>query len=360
LKLKKVLRALGALLCGLPLLVILPRCAFEPSGQVYGGANPKSGAVFCDIEMERHCSTASDRMNGIDIARPFEEGFWVNRSSNIGLDKSPAALQRCGGEWEAVVFKCRFPEGCGPVCLNCGVLGTPDYQDVRQACVTHCKFQDFGSDAFCETPGRVRAASGSNMCFNGACTTSGMANMDWVDPRKITPTPTATPPTPTPPPAFWKTGENVQVSGPTSNTIRKVSGAVDTWDAASSSNGLLMSGDGWVEFSVGANTRFAICGLAIGADSTSPATIDIDFGVFLRGDGMLFVWHLGVEDPGLAPIPFQVGDTIRVEVVGGNQVRYSRNGAPFYMHAAAIAYPIRVDASLYRHDATVEGARSSF
>jgi hypothetical protein len=139
-----------------------------------------------------------------------------------------------------------------------------------------------------------------------------------------------------------------------------VAGLPDAWDAASSSNSLLMSGDGWMEFMAPSAFDDVMCGLAIGANSTTSDYGDISFAVNLRADGALYIRQSGALDPVFVPIAYAPGDRIRVEVVGGNQVRYSRNGTPFHMHAAAIAYPIRVDASLYRSGSTIADARSSF
>jgi hypothetical protein len=346
-KLKKFLMAAAA---GLPLLLLLPNCSFNPSGLpgFDRGDAPFTGAVFCDIEIDRRCSTPTDRMVGIDIARPYEDGFWVGRSSDIGLDSSPAALALCGGQPQAIVFKCAFPNGC-PVCLNCGTIGSI-YPTTTDACVAYCESQD---PAFvCENI--ARASTGAEACFAGACLDSAMLDPAFQDPREATPTPT---PTPTVSPVVWRDPINVVVSG-NSLTKTAVGGA---WDSGAASTQVLNAGDGYVEFTAAAIGQDRMCGLSIGAPpDNDPNFTGITFAAYLRGDmPLIAVFEGGVQAVLPMPVPYAAGDTIRVAVSGG-VVQYSKNGTVFYTSAGAVSYPLRVDASLFSQNATVTDARTSF
>ena len=194
-RLKVFLRAL-AVLGALPLAWGLHGCAFVPSGKPYT-AGSYDGGLRCDIVLSRRCATESDVRVGIDVSRPFEDGFWLGRSSRIGLDKSPEAVAQCGERGQAIVFRCPFPDGCR-VCVNCSTIALPGsyYPDAHHACVDYCLSQKWGNATECTE--RSLASSGSfRSCFPGACTAGG-CDPDWVDPRRVVPTATATPyPTPT-------------------------------------------------------------------------------------------------------------------------------------------------------------------
>jgi hypothetical protein len=164
-------------------------------------------------------------------------------------------------------------------------------------------------------------------------------------------------PTPVPvSPVVWTDAINVVVSG---NNLTKtaVRGA---WDSGAASMGLLASGDGFVEFVAGETNQARMCGLAIGGlPDTNTDFADIDFAVYLQDDGFISVWEAGVHAFLPTPVPYATTDRIRVAVVGG-VVQYSKNGAVFYTSGIPVAYPIRVDASLYSQNATVRDARTSF
>ena len=366
--LKTYVRALGLLLCGSPLLWVLPGCDFRPSGAAYT-AHPRSGVVHCDVVKERRCSTVMDRAVGIDIARPNEEGFWVGRSSEIGLDKSPAAMASCGGQPAAIVFRCAFPDGC-PVCVNCGTIGSGQhYQSSTEVCPDFCLVQRWGNGAECQA--NATASNGQPAtCFAGACTDNGTLRTDWVDPRRITPTPTPTA-TPTPQPVVpvvWDPGTliNVTVEGMPPNGLRKTAGTHGIWDAGAASSQLLMSGNGYVEFTVTETNTARMCGLSIGGlPDSDPSYTDIDFAVYTQDNGRLSVYESGVEVPltdAIGPIPYSTGDRIRVSVRGSavKRIEYSLNGTRFHTSTRMVAYPLRADASLWSLGATITNARVSF
>jgi hypothetical protein len=343
-------RTLRALLFPLTLLLALPACnqilGLDPPGEA-----PPTGLIFCDIRKETRCATDMDIAVGIPIGQEYERGFWQGRTSEIGLDYTPLVVQLCQGKPMAVVFRCPYPTGC-PVCLDCQATTGP-YPDTSSAqCARYCVDHGWGSEAYCPIISRV--STGGGTCFGNACSTSGAPRPDWVDPRFATPTPS---PTPAP---FWTDSLNVDVTGAARNGLRKITGAVAIWDAGATSTHRLSSGDGWVEFVATETDKHRMCGLAVGATSTDISYTDITFAAYVDGNGLLSVWRSGAPDPNLVPFPYASGDRIRVEIVNGTMVRYSRNGTPFYVHSAAITYPIRVDAAIRDHDGTVTDVRTSF
>jgi hypothetical protein len=357
---KPVLKKLLTAAAGLPLLWILPNCSFNPQGAHFRrGATPHSGTIFCDIEKgPRRCASAMDEAMGIDIARPFQEGFWIGRTSNIGLDKSYEAFIRCGGRPEAIEFRCPFPTGC-QACLNCGQIGGV-YGDVAGACVDLCRDEQLQRPAAGDRPctSIARASTGATACFAGACTDSGAPLPDWPDPRRATPTPT--PPTPTPV-AYVNWVDRINTTVQTGTVLLKTSTVVD-WNAGASSEQLLMSGAGHVDFIASGTGTDRMCGLSIGGHpDNDPNFTDIDYAVYLRGDmPLIAVFEAGVQRVLPVPVPYASGDEIRVAVGGDGVVRYSRNGTVFFTSTVPVSYPLRVDAALFSPNATVSNARVVF
>lgn len=332
-----------------PLLTVFPGCDFTRRP-------PEStSAIFCNVEADRRCATMDDYAVGVNVAKQYEEGFWINRSSNIGLDYVAGAAECGPGQAIAYVYRGSFPNG-SPVCKQPGQV---DGADLNVVCQTWCSEQGWidgdGNPYSCPNIAWASTAPGpyADSCISGAL------RGDFADPRLATPTPT---PAPTPVPSVavvWTGAANVEVTG---NSLRKNAGIDGEWDAgAFSTQGLGIGASGYVEFAATETNRARMCGLAMGADASSSYT-DIDFAVYLQADGLLSVWRLGVQDQTLAPIPYNAGDKIRVDVAPGT-VRYFKNGTQFHMHAAQIAEPIRVDASLLTllpQGATLTDARVSF
>src|SRR5437899_2991869 len=189
-------------------LLVLPNCSFHPAfvggpgDNLDTGPEPRSSAIFCDIEMVlgRHCASATEKAMGIRLA---EAALALNtgQSSNIALDDSPTALASCSGEPQAIVFRDAFPDGT-LTCLNCGsVIGTTSYPDVNAACVARC--EDFfgvpnedGSltpdnppdpsvATFCAAHAHASTNFPLDSCFEDACTSGGTPNAGFADPRRV-------------------------------------------------------------------------------------------------------------------------------------------------------------------------------
>jgi hypothetical protein len=345
-KLKNVGFAAAA---AVPLLTVFPGCDFHRLPP-----QPTS-AIFCNIEADRRCATLDDLTVGVDMARQYEDGFWTNKSGNIGLDYVAGAAECGPNQAIAYVYRGPFPDG-SPVCRPPTEV---DDEDLNVVCKTWCSEQEWidgdGNPYNCQNIAWAATAPGP---YADSCT-SGALRGDFEDPRRATPTPTPAPTSVPSAAVVWTGAVNVEVTG---NSLRKNAGIDGEWDAGAFSTQVLGVGaSGYVELVATETNRARMCGLALGADA-NPVYTDIDFAVYLQADGLLSVWRLGVQDQTLAPIPYSAGDKIRVDVSPGT-VRYFKNGTQFHMHAAQITEPIRVDASLLTllpQGATLTDARVSF
>src|SRR5581483_4931442 len=122
----------------------------------------------------------------------------------------------------------------------------------------------------------------------------------------------------------------------------------DGWDAGASSAQAIVSGDGYVESTVGETNRYRMFGLSNG-DSNQNYT-DIDFAFYPAADGQLYVYESGNYRGVFGA--YATGDLLRVAIEGG-VVKYKRNGALVYTSAVAPVYPLLVDTSLYSTGATL-------
>ena len=213
------------------------------------GANPHSSAVFCDIENTdadkvRRCATDEDKAMGVRLAAAAV-ALNTGQTSEIGLDESPEARARCGGEPEAVFFRGPFPEGA-PVCLNCGVIGPAPakYQTPTAMCAIRCLDVSGQYDGEPEIPAvreifstRSRASTNwesIDRCLLDVCPAGDMLSPAFADPRRL------------PEAVVW--GDLIGVSA-TANSIRKIAGAANVFDAGAASTQRIARGDAYVEFS---------------------------------------------------------------------------------------------------------------
>ncbi len=145
----------------------------------------------------------------------------------------------------------------------------------------------------------------------------------------------------------WSSLVGVSANG---GTLTKTAGTA--WgNAGAVSNKALASGNGYVEFTVAETTTHRILGLSNG--NTNSSWDDIDFGLYLYASGPLRVYEKGILKGIFST--YATGDRLRVSVESG-VVKYYRNGVVFYTSAAAPAYPLLVDSSLYTQGATFTNA----
>jgi hypothetical protein len=369
----------------LPLaLLALPRCSsFSSGGDVSftadRGASLLSSAVFCDIQQPpgRRCANATDKALGIRLESAAIE-LATGQKSTIGLDESPDARGRCGGEPEAVLFQGQFPDG-QPVCLNCSRIGAPPlpYADASALCVALCKdlFKSSGQPGdpalFC-TGERAHVSTNfvpaGGACFDGVCLDVGTPRADFLDPRRA------------PEPVTWGDLIGVGVTGTTLFRTTPTPGP-GVFDAGAASVQVIGSGDAYVEFTAVGLDKTRLCGLTSGAPpDTNPGFDSIEFAVDLFKDGHVYIFEQGVKIAGPDTDPahlnsfgtYQNGEKYRITLKnnfdGSAKVTYSRltgsctDGSvcpeqPLFTSSRPAHYPIRVDSSFHDQGATLNNVR---
>ncbi|WP_437968808.1 peptidoglycan DD-metalloendopeptidase family protein [Sorangium sp. So ce260] len=148
------------------------------------------------------------------------------------------------------------------------------------------------------------------------------------------------------PPGFWK---NVRYAPANGALLTRSPGW--GWHAGASSVEQIDAGDGFVEFSTSEATLQKMAGLNSG--DADQGYGDIDYAIFLRGDGGLEVYEQGVGQGYFGT--YAAGDVFRVEAFNG-QVRYRKNGLVFFTSNTAPTYPLGLDTSLHDEGATVTSA----
>lgn len=115
---------------------------------------PQDWAIFCEIEdrnVPRRCATEDDLMVGIRIGEAAV-ALTKRRTSNIGLDYAPEAIQAAGcapGTPVAITFMGEFPKGT-PKCVKDApeAIGPNAWlRDADDVCFTKC-YELFKSDQF--------------------------------------------------------------------------------------------------------------------------------------------------------------------------------------------------------------------
>jgi hypothetical protein len=148
----------------------------------------------------------------------------------------------------------------------------------------------------------------------------------------------------------WTNMVNVAVAG---DTLQKTAGCDGCDDGGATSQQMVTTGDGFVEFAVGETTTLWAAGLSSG--NTDASYSDIDFAFRFNGGGWADVIENGVYQSG-GDTPYAAGDVFRVAVVG-RTVQYSRNGVLLHQSQRALGYPFLLDVSLASIGATVRNAR---
>jgi hypothetical protein len=374
-------------------LLVLPNCSFHPNpgNNLQPGHQPLTTLIFCDVEQpqQRHCATDADKALGILLAAGAV-ALNTGQSSAIGLDESPDALARCGGQPEAVLLFGPFPQGA-PTCLNGFQIGldpgTP-YADPQAVCLAFCedKFGFTNTDGSVTpdnppTPGtKSFCAAHSNASTNvpgnpspgfaGGCTPTGSESMDFATP--------ATDLRRNPEPVNWT---DFIGTSPTANDLTRTAAATGNFDAGAASTQWIARGDAFVEFNATESNLSHVLGLsAIPQGCAPPCTdgdpslADISFAISLNLDGRFYVIESGnlVAGPDINGSfgTYAAGDRFRVTLTdhsdGTADVAYSRlvgpctpgnpcPDIPFHTHVGGPAlYPLRVDASFREQGATLQ------
>ena len=368
-------------------LFVLPNCGFEhgmlagPGPNLPTGAKPWDSVIFCDIEkvLGRHCATARDMAAGIrlsEAAVAITEG----RSSTVGLDDSPEALARCGGEPEAVLFEGPFPQGM-PVCLNCSSFPAAT---VDEACQRAC-YDLFGSTdpatgdfvldnppdpvvkSFCDARARASVNHTTFTCQAGACDADGVLLSTFSDRREP------------PEPVAWTHLINVAASG---TDLVRTTPTPGSFDAGAVSSQWVRRGDGYVEFSAG-QTNLAV-GLGFSEIPAScgepcpdadPSLLGITLAVLLSDDGRIYIVVRGAllfgPDVNGSFGTYTAGTRFRVRARAGGataSLSVSRVEGPcapgtvctqtvLYSDPGTFTYPLRVDATIHGEAARIVDTR---
>ncbi len=146
-------------------------------------------------------------------------------------------------------------------------------------------------------------------------------------------------------PVAWASLVNVTATG---GSLRKTAGCDGCQDAGAVSTQSIGSGDGYVEFTVGAVTTQRAIGLSRGNGNTTIG--DIDFAVMVWPGGIVDVREGGVYRADTRAV---AGDRLRVAVVGG-RVTYAKNGSVFYTSTVPPLYPLLADTALLTASATLD------
>jgi len=133
------------------------------------------------------------------------------------------------------------------------------------------------------------------------------------------------------------------------NSVSKTSGCDGCNDAGAISQQRITAGDGFAQFTAGANGPLRIAGLTQSFSVSNPGTIA--FGLRFQNT------FAEVREGGgyRADTSFVAGDVFRIAVQSG-VVRYSKNGTVFYTSQVAPAYPLVLAAALAGRNSTVGGA----
>jgi PKD repeat protein len=143
----------------------------------------------------------------------------------------------------------------------------------------------------------------------------------------------------------WTNAVGVSVSGSSITKTATASG----WNAGASSTKAILSGDGFMQFTVDETNAYRALGLShIDADQDLTT---IDFAIYLSGSGELQLYEKGVGRGAYGP--YAAGDRFQIVVEGG-VVRYQRNGTVFYTSSQRPVYPLLVDTSLCYAGTTIK------
>jgi hypothetical protein len=146
----------------------------------------------------------------------------------------------------------------------------------------------------------------------------------------------------------WTNRVNVNA---TADALQKSAGCDGCDDAGATSEQLIRSGDGYVEFTVGDTNSILVAGLSHGDSGTGYS--DIDFAFRFNGAGTADVLENGMYVGG--DTIYAAGDVFRVAVVSG-KVQYIRNGVVLLERTRSFQYPLLLDTSLITAGATLRHA----
>jgi hypothetical protein len=361
-------------------LLALPNCGFSGNGP--GPAppvriTPGTTLVPCDIRVNERddIACAGDGTNGVrlsEAAIALVEGL---DGRYIGIDDSPAGQSRCPGPvftGEAIPFHGPFPAGM-QVCVDPATVGHGrTHESAFDVCVAKCldlmgapETPDDATLQSCRNravPSTNVLPSDPNVLFANGCTTAGMPNDAFMDPRE------------SPEPIFWVNPFGVDAPG--TDLVRNLPCSVTPctgFDTGAASAGTATRGDGYVEFSVSELDTNRMIGLTrdYGFNDHEYGFTTVEFGIDFYRDGCYYVFESGARPMPAAPtagcaVPeaafghYASGDRFRISFSdnfdGTAKIEYAKLPAPctpgsecptlppFLVSSLAGTYPLHVDA----------------
>ncbi|MFZ0750267.1 MAG: hypothetical protein WAM70_12970, partial [Pyrinomonadaceae bacterium] len=138
---------------------------------------------------------------------------------------------------------------------------------------------------------------------------------------------------------------NVVGATASGNSLTKTAGTA--WgNAGAASTRSIVSGDGYVEFSV---TSLLTGMVALSHTDANQDYTSMQFALLPNSDGNLYVFESGVNRGVVSS--YTTSDVFRVAIEGG-VVKYRKNGTLVYTSAVVPTYPLLVDAGLYHNGGT--------
>ena len=126
------------------------------------------------------------------------------------------------------------------------------------------------------------------------------------------------------------------------------------WDAGAVSTKKVVSGEGYVEFSVPDTQHFRMAGFGNG--DTDQSVADIAYAFYTQRGGGLRIYESGAPAPG--QWTYEAGDRFRITVRGG-AVKYWKNQRLVRASTTAPQYPLLVDTTLFEAGASITAVRIS-
>ena len=148
-------------------------------------------------------------------------------------------------------------------------------------------------------------------------------------------------------PLTWTNLVNVAVTG----TIAEKTAGCDGCQDAGATSVEQLSGDGYMEFTIGELNTMWMAGLSHGNDDTTYT--DIDFGFRFNGGGYADVLENGIYAGG--DTTYAAGDVFRIAIANG-RVEYSKNGHYLMESLHIPQLPLLLDSSLLSVGATIRNA----
>ena len=350
------------------------------------GDQPISDAIQCDFPMPEandnsDCATAQEVANHSAISDSEGAIFLaVGQDGPVMFDWSTNSKAKCGGLPRKVTFLSGNTPTGATLCINFNqqVGAGKTYTTPYEACAAKC--QDLvtaqnivvpGNDPkqYCFDNAHVSTNFPKNGHYAGACTSVGMPDASFFDPRKK------------PELLVWETQSKIGVDdmGGT-NTIQRTAGTTGNtladFNAGAASDQIVETGDAWIEFEVGETGVAHLLGFHTSPCITSALCPDMDpsanmgFGLNLSADMPPQVY---VVENGTFIGPFgtyAANQRYRIHATdnhdGSATISYNRltNGfcspgqpcaedPPFYTSLTHLSYPLRVDASLRDQNAQI-------